>query len=169
MDFWDSKEFPVDFPNSKDRFLGFLGSARLGSARLGSARLGSARNSWIPSLLARAPAAASVHPTAADSPTRRMGRTADPEMDLPACQHTSTRFLAISFRRRQTTSVRSQNSQMDRRYHILRVGNPSDKKKAISVGNVWRPEWNFEPRGCNQPAQEIPRNIPECSEVWRRF
>jgi hypothetical protein len=88
-----------------------LGSARLGSAHPGSARLGSARNSWTPSLLARAPAAASVHPTAADSPTSRMGRTADPEMDLPACQRTSTRYLPISFRCARTTSVSGSDGQ----------------------------------------------------------
>ena len=148
-----------------------LASARLGSARLGSARLGSARpskKSLDPKLAGSGPRGSKRPPHGSrlpDEANGQDGRTRNGPTGMPTHQH----LISPHFISTPPNNICSQNSQMERRYHILRVGNPSDKKKAISVGNVWRPEWNFEPRGCNQPAQEIPRNIPECSEVWRRF
>ena len=169
MDFWDSKEIPVDFPNSKDRFLGFLGSARLGRARLGSARFGSARNSWIPSLLARAPAPRASTPR---QRTPRRGEWAGRPNQKWTYRHANARahdFSSFHFdaAKQHLFAIRIVKWSEE----TVSCGSeiPQTKKKQSSFPQVSWPEWNFEPRGCSRPAQEIPRNIPKCPEVWRRF
>ena len=105
-------------------------------------------------LLTWAPAATSFHLTAADSSTSRMGMTAKPETDLPACQRTSTPFLVFPFRRPQTTSVGGSDGQIDQGCHHSTILNTQFDQNNLRGGRE-RARMGILSRGCSRPAHLV--------------